>query len=62
MEWKILGTVFTGRLLREVRVGESAAVVPTIQGRAWITGIGEYLLDPSDPLSEGFTVGDVWGG
>jgi len=29
-------------------------VIPTITGRAWVTGIGQYLLDPSDPFPEGF--------
>lgn len=57
----ILGTAFTGRLLRETRVGPYAAVVPTISGQAWITGKAEYELDPSDPFPEGYTVGDIWG-
>jgi proline racemase len=58
----ILGTTFTGRLVREVRVGERDAVVPTIAGTAWITGFAEYVLDPGDPFPQGFTVGDIWGG
>ena len=56
----ILGTVFTGRLLEEVRVGERTGVVPTITGTAWITGIASYVLDPTDPFPEGYTVGDLW--
>jgi len=56
----ILGTVFTGRLLEETRVGDRTAVVPTITGTAWITGFASYVLDPSDPFPEGFTVGDIW--
>jgi proline racemase len=56
----ILGTVFHGRLLEETRVGELAAVVPQITGQAWITGIADYVLDPTDPFPEGFTVGDIW--
>jgi len=56
----ILGTTFTGRLLREARVGEYAAVVPTIRGRAWITGYAQYVLDPSDPFPAGYTLGDLW--
>lgn len=56
----ILGTVFTGRLLRETRVGEYPAVVPTITGSAWITGYASYVVDPDDPFPEGFTVGDIW--
>lgn len=56
----ILGTVFTGRLEAEARVGDRAAVVPTITGTAWITGFASYVVDPSDPFPEGFTVGDLW--
>ena len=59
----ILGTVFTGELLREVDVGAPyAGVVPTLSGRAWITGTANYVLDPTDPFPEGFTIGDIWGG
>jgi proline racemase len=57
----ILGTVFTGRLVEEVRVGDRPAVVPTLSGQAWITGLAQYVLDESDPFPEGFTVGDIWG-
>jgi len=56
----ILGTVFTGRLEEVTRVGKYQAVVPTISGRAWITGSATYVLDPEDPFPEGFTVGDIW--
>jgi proline racemase len=56
----ILGTRFTGRLIEETVVGPYRAVVPTISGRAWITGFANYVLDPSDPFPEGFTIGDIW--
>ena len=56
----VLGTIFTGRLLEETRVGEYPAVVPTISGRAWVTGLATYVVDPDDPFPEGFTVGDIW--
>ena len=56
-----LGTVFTGRLLRETKVGEYRAVVPSLSGTAWITGFAEYVLDEQDPFPEGFTLGDIWG-
>jgi proline racemase len=56
----ILGTVFTGRLLRETTVGEYQAVVPTLKGSAWITGFAQYVVDPEDPFPNGFTVGDLW--
>ena len=57
----ILGTVFTGRLVRETAVGPYRAVVPTLSGTAWITGISQWVVDPSDPFPEGFRVGDIWG-
>ena len=56
----ILGTVFTGRLVEETKVGDYSAVVPTIRGTAWITGFAEYVVDPEDPFPNGFTVGDIW--
>jgi proline racemase len=56
----ILGTIFTGRLLEETQVGPHRAVVPTISGRAWITGFCQYVLEEDDPFPEGFTLGDIW--
>ena len=56
----ILDTVFTGRLLREVTVGEHQAVVPTITGQAWITGFNTYVLEHTDPFPNGFKIGDIW--
>ncbi|MEO6089453.1 MAG: proline racemase family protein [Umezawaea sp.] len=52
----LLGTRFTGRLVRTDRVGDVDAVVPTVTGRAWITGMAQYLLDPTDPFPEGFVL------
>ncbi len=49
-----IGSCFTGRLIEETTVAGMPAVIPTITGRAWITGIGQYLLDPSDPFPTGF--------
>jgi proline racemase len=56
----ILGTIFSGRLIGETRVGDHPAVVPTLTGQAWITGFASYVVDPEDPFPEGFTVGDIW--
>lgn len=58
----ILGTIFTGSLVRETTLNGQKAVVPTIRGQAWITGIAQYVVDPDDPFPNGFTVGDIWGG
>jgi proline racemase len=52
----VIGSRFTGRLLEETRVGDLPAVIPEISGRAWVTAMGQYLLDPSDPFPAGFTL------
>jgi proline racemase len=57
----ILGTTFTGRLTGTTTVGPHTAVLPTISGRAWVTGFGQYVLDETDPFPEGYTLGDIWG-
>lgn len=49
-----IGSRFVGRLVRETAVAGIPAVVPTITGRAWVTGMATYLLDPSDPYPTGF--------
>ncbi|MFI5937474.1 proline racemase family protein [Actinoplanes sp. NPDC051494] len=49
-----IGSRFTGRLVGETTVGGRPAVLPTITGRAWVTGIGQYMLDPADPYPAGF--------
>ncbi|UNZ19864.1 proline racemase family protein [Streptomyces sp. 891-h] len=51
-----IGTRFTGRLLEASEVGGLPAVVPEFSGRAWITGMATYLLDPRDPFPHGFTL------
>jgi proline racemase len=50
-----IGTRFIGRLISETTVAGQPAVIPTITGRAWITGTAQYMLDPADPFPEGFT-------
>ncbi|GGJ78380.1 proline racemase [Pilimelia anulata] len=52
----LLGTRFTGTLLRTAAVGGLPAVIPTITGRAWLTGTAQYLLDPTDPFPNGFVL------
>ena len=50
----VIGTRFTGRVVEETTVAGRPAIVPEITGRAWITAMGQYLLDPSDPFPAGF--------
>ncbi|MFF7249894.1 proline racemase family protein [Embleya sp. NPDC008237] len=49
-----IGTTFTGRLVEETTVAARPAVIPTVTGRAWVTGTAQYLLDPTDPFPGGF--------
>ncbi|WP_433355024.1 proline racemase family protein [Microtetraspora malaysiensis] len=49
-----IGTRFVGRLVAETSAGGRPAVVPTITGRAWVTGTAQYFLDPRDPFPSGF--------
>ncbi|UCC84827.1 MAG: proline racemase family protein [Gemmatimonadota bacterium] len=55
-----LDTIFTGRIVGETQVGGQPAVVTTLSGRAWITGVAQYVVDAEDPFPDGFTVGDLW--
>jgi proline racemase len=52
----VIGTRFSGRIVEETQVAGLPAVVPEISGRAWITGMGQYLLDPEDPFPAGFAL------
>ena len=54
----LIGSRFVGRLVEETTVGGQPAVVPTVRGRAWVTGRGELVLEPGDPFPAGFVVAD----
>jgi proline racemase len=58
----VIGTTFDGRIDAETTVGGRPAIVPAIRGSAWITGITEVLVDPSDPFPEGYLLSDTWPG
>lgn len=51
-----IGTSFIGRLVETTEVAGIPAVIPTITGRAWVTGTAQYMLDPSDPFPRGFVL------
>jgi len=50
----IVGTLFTGRLAGRTQVGDRPAIIPEIEGSAWITGEHTFLIDGDDPLKAGF--------
>lgn len=59
-EW-IIGSQFHGRIVGLTTVGDRRAIVPTITGRAWITGSHSYSVDPADPYPTGYVLSDTWG-
>jgi len=50
----IIGTRFTGRLTGETLVAGMRAILPEIEGEAWITGEHRFVIHPDDPLRRGF--------
>jgi proline racemase len=51
-----IGSRFTGRIVEETTVAGRPAVVPEVTGRAWITAMGRYVLEPDDPFPAGFAL------
>lgn len=52
----IIDTRFKGTIDETVLVGGIKGIIPRISGSAWITGFNQLVLDPADPLPEGFLV------
>ena len=57
----IIGSRFTGRIVGTTTVAGRPAILPTIEGRAWITGLASEMLDPTDPYPTGYVLTDTWG-
>jgi proline racemase len=56
----ILDTEFVCRIEATTTVGDTPAVVPNVSGRAWLTGVSYYGVDPEDPYPEGYRLNDTW--
>jgi proline racemase len=56
----VIGTKFVSKIIEHTKVDGKDAVVPTVAGQAWITGLMELGTDPTDPLAFGQRVGDIW--
>lgn len=56
----IIESRFIGTIAAETTVGDKPAIVPTISGRAWITGQSTLMLDPDDPWPTGYKIADTW--
>ncbi len=58
----IIGGRFDCAISGTTTVGGKPAIVPTIRGRAWITGTHQIMRDPTDPWPGGYRVADTWPG
>lgn len=56
----IIGSTFHCKIDSATTVGDRKAILPTISGRAWITGTHQYMLDPDDPWPAGYRLSDTW--
>ncbi|MFN8443592.1 MAG: proline racemase family protein [Caldilineaceae bacterium] len=50
----IVGSRFRGQVVNETSFGPYRAIIPEVEGTAYITGRHEFLIDPDDPFREGF--------
>jgi len=57
----ILDSRFTCHIKSTTTVGSRPAIIPTIEGRAWITGTEQLMRHPDDPWPEGYRLTDTWG-
>jgi proline racemase len=49
-----LETVFEGRIVKTVHIGEMDGIVCQVRGNAQITGIHQFVVDGRDPFPQGF--------
>ena len=50
----IIGSRFTGKVIKTTQFGPYSAVIPEVEGTAFITGKNEFYIDPDDPYKHGF--------
>lgn len=56
----IIGSEFFCKLEALTDLSGTPAIIPTITGRAWITGTRQEMLDPADPWPAGYRLSDTW--
>jgi proline racemase len=56
----IIGSRFDSQVESVTTVGGIDAVVPSVAGQAWITGVSQVGIDPTDPFPDGYTLSDTW--
>ena len=56
----ILGTEFACGIETTTSVAGIDAVLTRVGGRAWLTGVSYYGVDPEDPFPQGYRLNDTW--
>ena len=56
----IINSEFLGRIEADTTLAGKPAIIPSISGRAWITGTRQEMLDPADPWPAGYKLSDTW--
>jgi proline racemase len=56
----ILDTEFACGIEGKATVGGIDATVTRVSGRAWLTGVSHYGVDPDDPFPQGYRLNDSW--
>ena len=56
----LINSVFRCRIEAETSIGGKPAIVPSLAGRAWVTGTYQHMLDPRDPWPGGYKLSDTW--
>ena len=56
----IIGSRFDCTIKESTRISNTEAIIPTIRGRAWITGTHQLMCDPDDPWPSGYRLTDTW--
>ena len=56
----IIGSRFDCQINEVTTVAGREAIIPSVRGRAWITGTQQLMLDPEDPWPQGYRLTDTW--
>ncbi|WP_442601531.1 proline racemase family protein [Paenibacillus sp. KN14-4R] len=50
----IMNSQFISQVIEQTEVAQFKAIIPKIEGKAFITGLHQFVVDPTDPLADGF--------
>ena len=46
----IIGSEFTGRVAKTTKFGDYDAIIPEVEGKAYVAGKHQFIRDPYDPI------------